>query len=488
MTGAIELFSRLGDDLCRAQRATGIAPVSPAMPMYAQYHGPREAEARRRLAALGYALDAGLGPALALFRDEAAIARTTTGHAIGHAIDQVTWDALDALRGLERDLDVARWRGADRQWLPAMRRAIVVRIDELLLPDPPIADRDPPDVKRASQSLDRLRGLVGKLGADGDPGRLQTMEERLVTMLMCHERLFVELRGDLERVAARATLRNRIAAVERRTLGLVEKLDEHGSGPWRRVLERLRELLPGPLGRSSAQDELGARLFDAVIERPALRRQPSEPEFADLWPHVTRIVSDAGGFLEHWHDFVDDHARIWTGAWRSRSWLAGAATFFREQGQQLSEGILALEKHGRHIFTAAAQLNVARVVYHAFAELFSVAHLAAARFVEFVEFGGRGPIRIERRPHRLRAFADRDASQTEVLTFVAELHRRDHSLRICAELLGLLLGITASWPAASLNVGVVIRSMVKSVPRILHLGRELASTWTPATSAPTHLA
>ncbi|MCA9660391.1 MAG: hypothetical protein KC486_18755 [Myxococcales bacterium] len=476
----------LGDALLRAQEVTGIAPTEPAEPVYRQAFGPRRAEALRRLEALGYRGDA--RTKIAQFKAEAAI---DLGRA-PFAIDDPTWDALDELRGLEAKVDPARWRDRDGRWLPAMRRAIAVRRRELALDDAgPVAfgldaedDGAPPDVRATDDDLD---AVAEALSADADDGQL-------LTLLFDQEALFEETEAAANDPLAfglddaRPRLHGDLRRSELGLLGLdddeaIADLDDPAGDDEEESQRDADEPLAFGL-----RDTLGSirQFFRDLVDKPKYRRRPSAHQLRLYLISVVRLLDRFPDIGARWRSFTDDQETVWQGKRRSGSWLHGAVGWLRERGRGLVDGLVELIEGAKRAarklagYVTAIFTNLFRVLYHDLAKVFEHTHRAASTVVAHlkgvtIRRDGRMQAALRRHATGAAVVVAPTADADDLQRLDAQVRFEDELFTLSAELLGLVLGITASWILASLSPLAVLSGLGSRAQRIIYVGQRLAA-------------
>ena len=501
----------LGDDMKRAQEATGIAPVETSDPMYEQMHGPRLEEARERLRELGYEADTiDKTQVLTQFRAEAGIKE-------GAILDDEAWEALEELRGLENTIDPERWRDESRAWLPAMRRAITTRVDELGLakkeqPEPtPLAfglepeeeaelEETPHRIPSQTESRRALLSLADALSESGTPMSFADPEEeedQLIQKLFNHEALFAASRPQESETALAfglpdappepSPLQGQMDRAEMEMLGIED--DDLLSEGLPSTADP--DLTPLAFGLGDDLDEAD-QLFADLISNPDLRTAPDEDEMSALLPDVVDALSDNVDDVQpHWENFLKSRKAVWKGKKRAGSWLKGAARWFRDKRKSLVEGLKSIFNTGRGFLrkitakVKATLTNVFRVLYHSLAKVFGFVHTATAAFVNFIENffkRDKGPKAINKKTSfsgDITLFATHSATAKDIDTYIAKLAKRDRTILIASELLGLTLGITVGWAAGPIGGVKSLVSMVRKAPKLLHLGKELVELWSP---------
>ncbi|MEZ4384709.1 MAG: hypothetical protein R3A79_25495 [Nannocystaceae bacterium] len=482
-------LAELGDALLRAQEVTGIAPTEPARPVYRQGFGPRRAEALRRLDALGYRGDA--RTRIAQFKVEAAIDRRRTPF----AIDDATWAALDDLRGLEATIDPRRWRDRDGAWLPAMRRAIALRRRELAvdagepmafgLADEPDDDA-PPDVDAAADDLQRV---AEALGADA-------AEDRVVALLFDEEALLEEAEAAADEPLAFGLddLRPRLhAALHRRDRSLLGLDDDAGEAQDEPSAESFdgdgdaHEHENGALA-FGMRDALGSvrQFFRDLVDLPRYRRRPSPQQLRVYVISVVRVLDRLPDVGARWRSFTADPHAVWQGERRSGAWLHGAASWLRERGRGLVDGLIELLEDATRAarklagYVTAIFTNLFRVLYHDLARVFEHAHRAAATFVRFtrgvtLRRDGRVQVALRRSGSEAAVVVAPTADLRDIRRLRARVRLDNERVTLAAELLGLVLGITASWALSSLGPLAVLSGLGGRAQRIILIGQRLAA-------------
>ncbi|MEZ4449616.1 MAG: hypothetical protein R3B09_09055 [Nannocystaceae bacterium] len=484
-----ERLARLGDELRRAQEVLGVAPVEPARPVYPQHHEPRLVEARARLHELGYAGERGDAELLGRFRREAGLRGPASGRL---GLDGPVWRALEELRGEVEAIDPRRWRGRDREWLPAMRRAIDARsVDLGVRGGSPhaFADLDdddaPPTEGEADDALRRFAGLVEIDPGDGDA---------TLALLFDDAALLDRTRGAADALSfagddGLADLQDRLLRRELATLDLDDD-DEAGRRGARLAALRdgdddldddLADDAPLAFGLDREGRDLG-RLFHDLAAEPSYRVAPGPAAARSHLVSITAALAEAVDDVdERWSEFLADARGVWRGAPRSRSWIHGAATWFEARGDDLEGGLRRILAGGRGLArrrqsddARAATATTLRVTYHSLADVFDGAHRALATLVDFIDGpADQGSIRIVRRADDVRVVVASTAAATELDAFIGQLRRRDRRLVAAAELVGLLLGLVGRWAGGPLGVSTALFSLLGAAPRILALAEAL---------------
>lgn len=112
------------------------------------------------------------------------------------------------------------------------------------------------------------------------------------------------------------------------------------------------------------------------------------------------------------------------------------------------------------------------------ARVFKVAQLALQAVVDFAHghrraFPSGVLIDLSRSDDDMQLSVLGQPSPAEVASFVAELRASDRRFAASAELLGVLLGLSAKWTAASFAPFLVLHTLSEHGPRILELGSVL---------------
>ena len=112
-----------------------------------------------------------------------------------------------------------------------------------------------------------------------------------------------------------------------------------------------------------------------------------------------------------------------------------------------------------------------------------LAHGAVLRLAAFAQghtrsFPSGATLRLHRHGHRVFVEVLGSPAAGEVRAYLQELARIDRGLLESAELLGLLLGLSAQWVAAGFAPPVVLLTLSQSAPRILELGAGLTTELT----------
>jgi hypothetical protein len=148
------------------------------------------------------------------------------------------------------------------------------------------------------------------------------------------------------------------------------------------------------------------------------------------------------------------------------------------------DGLAALAELEEHLFHAQQALTHRPFSAdddsagdHSLSRVFAVVHAALAMCeAAFTErrFPPAGPPRIAlvRLGHRVEVWTS-GAQDQDIAAFILALRLADARLLACAELLGLVLGLSVKWAAVGFAPPVVLLSLGKSAPRILELGRDL---------------
>ncbi len=361
----------------------------PADPVYPENYEPRRVEARRRLRELGYPRGLADYELFELFRGEAGLPRTRPPG----RLDRAAWEALDELRGLESEIDERRWRDREGQLLPAMRRAIRVRGEELGLGrEEPLAfglapdgeDATPPAVEETTYALRSFEVALG--GAAG--GR---SERELLSLLFDQERMVARSEalaaeaaedplafGDLE--DERLRLRDRVRAAELARLGLAgdeplaadaaEDADDGFDGFDGDGLDDLAEDEPLAFGGGGGRLRI-REFFRDLVDTPELRKRPSDRQLRVHLIKVIPLLDRISGIEGRWREFCGDSRAVWEGKKRASAWLHGASKWLKERGLGLAEGLETLLKGAARAVTRlkgyvkAMFTNLFRVLYHA---------------------------------------------------------------------------------------------------------------------------
>lgn len=115
--------------------------------------------------------------------------------------------------------------------------------------------------------------------------------------------------------------------------------------------------------------------------------------------------------------------------------------------------------------------------------VFAIAHQAIARLTSWLsgqrsEKDGTLQIELNHTGAGATIYVNRDhvPDAQAIREFIEELRENDERFANCAELLGLLVGLSVQWAAAGFAPPAMLLSLSKSAPRILELGKTLAES------------
>jgi len=424
---------------------TGISPNEPENPVYPQHHGPRLAQARRQLQALGYDIREGLRDGLEHFEIEASLPPLGS-------LRKTAWTALQELRDTDTPLDPTRWRTRNKTWRPAIRRAIRVRSEELgLVPPRPVffsdAELEAPDDAEIEQTLQEI--------ADTSKSTLPAMQ------LVAH--LFNE--NPVDDPETQQLVR----------LGVDTSASDEPSG---------EPSVPLAFGLEDVEERL-KQLFTSCLAIPELRRPPTTEEHDAFLPELANFL-DRGtqDVNELWARFSAKSQLVWPGHNRACRWLQGSKSWLHEACQDIESGLLELvDTSNRNLrqlgaYGQAVYTNVFRVVYHSLCEVFERVHDAHLFLIQTLVSGSsesEAPVQLLRNSRRLVAVVDGAASSDDIHAFVRRNRGRNRMFELACELVGCLLGALVRGGFGTMTAGVALVGLTRVAPRVLSLGREFAA-------------